>query len=382
MVIMNSHASNSEKLVDMHCHVGLVGDEHPHWGKMSEWYRHQAVYRIFLIYGRIKADQVSDRTLRDATERAIDDSEVDHVVGLALDPVYDQNGQRREDLSHMWVDSDYILDLRQSLGDKVLLGASVHPYDPDFKNRVRKYVDQGAVLLKWLPSAQQTNLADERVRDALTFLATAKDGAPLPLLLHIGPEYAILPSDPRASSYDFLTWTWWDRFSNIFRGSEKWYRPDTKKIEENLRAGLGEGTVIIFAHCGLPYYAPNWLKRILEHSEFKTVRRYLQDYPADSLEGGRCYADVSACVTPFRRSYFDVIKELPAQSLLFGSDFPTPVFELSADVGEMMADLRAVLKGQWDRIVVPQDNLIDVNYRELQHFFPDHPMFTNFNALL
>jgi hypothetical protein len=366
----------------MHCHVGLMGDEYPHWGKMSEWYKRQAVFRVFLIYGHIKADQVSDHTLRDAAEKAINDSEVDHVVGLALDPVYDQKGQRREDLSHMWVDSDYILDLRQSLGEKVLLGASAHPYDPDFKNRVRKYVDQGAVLLKWLPSAQQTDLADERVREALTFLARAKGGAPLPLLLHIGPEYAILPTDPRASSYDFLSWTWWDRFGNAFRGSKKWYRPHTQKIEENLRAGLGEGAVIIFAHCGLPYYAPNWLKRILEHSEFKTVRRYLQDYPADSLEGGRCYADVSACVTPFRRSYFAALRELPAQSLLFGSDFPTPVFELSADVGEMMADLRAVLKGQWERIVVPQDNLIDVNYRELQHFFPDHPMFTNFNALL
>jgi len=213
-------------------------------------------------------------------------------------------------------------------------------------------------------------------------LATAKDGAPLPLLLHVGPEYAILPSDPRAASYDCLSWTWWDEFRNRLRGSKKWYRPQTQKIEENLRAGLGEGAVVIFAHCGLPYYAPNWLKRTVEHSEFKTVSRYLQDYPADSLEGGRCYADVSACVTPFRRSYFDALKELPAQSLLFGSDFPTPVFELSADVGEMMADLRAVLKGQWERIVVPQDNLIDVNYRELQHFFPDHPMFTNFNALL
>jgi len=379
---MDSHVSSSDKRVDMHCHVGLMGDEYPHWGKMSEWYRRQAVFKVFLIYGRIKADEVSDRTLREATEKAIDGSEVDHVVCLALDPVYDQRGQRREDLSHMWVDSDYILDLRQSLGEKVLLGASAHPYDPDFKHRVNRYVDQGAVLLKWLPSAQQINLADERVRDALTFLATAKDGAPLPLLLHVGAEYAILPSDPRVSSYDYLSWTWWDEFRNRLRGSKKWYRPQTQKMEENLRAGLGEGAVIIFAHCGLPYYAPNWLKRVLEHSEFKTVSRYLQDYPADSLEGGRCYADVSACVTPFRRSYFAAIRKLPPQSLVFGSDFPTPVFELSADVGEMMDDLRAMLKGQWDRIIVPQDNLIDVNYRELNHFFPDHPMFTNFNALL
>jgi hypothetical protein len=382
VMTMNNRASDA-KVVDVHCHVGLLGNEHPRWGKMSDWYTHQIVYRAFLIYGRLDPDEVSDHTLREATEKAIGESQVDHAVCLALDPVYDRQGQRREERSHMWVDNDYVLDLRQSLGDKVLLGASVHPYDPNFERRVQKYVDKGAVLLKWLPSAQQIDLADERVRAALTFLATARDGAPLPLLLHNGPEYAIPSSDPRTSSYDFFTWTWWDKLRNAFRGAdEKLHRPNTKKIEENLKAGLGAGAVIIFAHCGLPYYAPDRLRQILEHSEFKTVSRYLHEFPADAPEGGRCYADVSACVTPFRRSYFDDMRKLPPQSLLFGSDFPTPVFELSADLGEVIEDFKAVMGGQWDRVVVPQDNLIDVNYRELRHFFPDHPMFTNFDALL
>jgi hypothetical protein len=379
---VNSDTPDPKKVVDVHCHVGLLGDEHPHWGNMSEWYTRQIVYKVFLIYGRMDADDVSDRTLRDATERAIGESKVDHVVCLALDPVYDQKGQRREELSHMWVDNDYILDLRQSIGEKVLLGASVHPYDPEFEGRVSKYVDKGAVLLKWLPSAQQIDLADERVRDALIFLATARDGAPLPLLLHNGPEYAIPSSDPRTSSNDCLTWTWWDKLRNSLRSSQKWHRPDTKKVEGNLKAGLGAGAVIIFAHCGLPYYAPSRFRQLLEHSEFKTVSRYLHDFPADAPEGGHCYADVSACVTPFRRTYFEAINRLAPQSLLFGSDFPTPVFELSADIGEMMEDFKAVMGGQWDRVVVPEDNLIDVNYQELQHFFPDHPMFTNFGALL
>jgi hypothetical protein len=282
----------------------------------------------------------------------------------------------------MWVDNDYVLDLRQSLGEKVLLGASVHPYDPAFQSRVSKYVDKGAVLLKWLPSAQQIDLADGRVRDALTFLATARDGAPLPLLLHNGPEYAIPSSDPRTSSYDCLSWTWWDEFTNSLRGAQRWHRPDTRRVEENLKAGLAAGGVIIFAHCGLPYYAPNRFAQFLERSELKTISRYLYDFPADAPAGGRCYADVSACVTPFRRTYFEIIKGLPPQSLLFGSDFPTPVFELSADLGEVMEDFKAVMGGQWDRVVVPEDNLIDVNYRELQHFFPNHPMFTNFDAFL
>src|SRR5690606_34284493 len=147
-------ALEAGKVVDIHCHVGLLGDEYPQWGRMSDWYTRQTVYRAFLIYGRLKMKDVSDRTLRAAAEREIGGCVLDHVVCLALDPVYDLQGRRREDLSHMWVDNDYILDLRQGLGDKVLLGASVHPYDPKFEDRVRKYVEKGVVLLKWLPSAQ------------------------------------------------------------------------------------------------------------------------------------------------------------------------------------------------------------------------------------
>lgn len=379
---MNSNAPDSKKVIDVHCHVGLLGDQYPKLGKMSEAYTRRTVYRIFLIYVGLDKDDVSDRTLREATERTICESRVDHVVCLALDPVYDPGGDKRKDLSEMWVSNEYILELQQSIGDKVLFGASVHPYDPKFEARVDKCVEQGAVLLKWLPSAQQFDLADSRVKCALKYLATARDGAPLPLLLHCGVEYAIESSDRRTSSYDYLTWTWWDRLRNSFRGSEKWFRPDTKKVEENLRAGLGEGAVIIFAHCGLPYYAPDRLRQVFEHSEFGTVSRYLHEFPADAPEGGRCYADLSACVTPFRRTYFDEIKELPPQSLLYGSDFPTPVFELSADLEEVWEDFKAVLDGHWKRAFVPEDNLLDANLKELECFFDGHPMFTNFNALL
>ncbi|MDZ7289350.1 MAG: hypothetical protein ONB44_11400 [candidate division KSB1 bacterium] len=379
---MNNNPSPPAKIIDMHFHVGLRGDQYPNWGKLSEWYRTQLTYKIFLLYGGMKPDQVSDRTLRAATEKTIATCKLDHVVCLALDPVYDPLGNRREDLSHVWVDNDYVLDLRQTLGNKVLLGASVHPYDPNFKNRILKYVHAGAVLLKWLPSAQQIDLTDERVKAALEFLATCRDGKPLPLLLHIGPEYAIPSADSRTTAYDFLSWTWWDKFGNFFRGAKKWHRLQTDKIHENLHAGLDAGAIIIFAHCGLPYFAPNLFKKILEHSDFKMIRRYLEEYPAQASARGRCYADVSACATPFRRSYFSDIRQLPAASLLFGSDFPTPVFELSADLDEMLDDFKAILKGHLERIVVPQDNLLDVNYRELSHFFPEHPMFTNFNALL
>ncbi|MCI0330115.1 MAG: hypothetical protein L0196_04070 [candidate division Zixibacteria bacterium] len=372
-----------DKRIDMHMHVGLLGNQWPQWGKLSDWYRRQLVYKIFLLYARIKEDQVSDRVLKEKALATIEASGLDQVVCLALDPVYDAKGVRRPELSHLWVDNDYIVELRKELPQKILLGASVHPYDPSFKERVKKYVGEGAVLLKWLPSAQQIDLADPRVKDALLFLAQARDGKPLPLLLHCGVEYAIPTSDFRTTSYDFLTWGWWDGFWNFWRFGKKWHRPKVKEIRANLEAALDAGAVIIFAHCGLPYFAPNFLKEFAEHSDFDEVRRYLEgNLKALSGKKRRAYADVSAFCTPFRRDYFKDVAKLPPEYLLFGSDFPTPAFELSADLGEMWEDFKAVMQGHLERIVIPEDNLLDVNYRELQAAFPGHPMFKNFNVLL
>jgi predicted TIM-barrel fold metal-dependent hydrolase len=370
-------------VIDVHFHVGLLGDRFSQWGSLSAWYRKQLQFKAFLLYTRVRQDELCDERMMEETLKTIESSRMDGVVCLALDPLYDDEGHRREDLSHMWVDNEYVLHLQRELPDRVLLGASVHPYDPDFEDRVKVYVDKGAVLLKWLPSAQGINLADERTRDAMVKLATiGPDGRPLPLLLHTGPEYAIPPWNIRVKPYDFLSWGRLDRFRNLFH-RRRWFKPDAKAVNANLRHALDQGMTVIFAHCGLSYFFPyGLLGRIFEHSDFKSVRDYLNAYPATSAPGGRCFADCSAFATPFRQTQFEEISKLPQESLLFGSDFPTPVFELSAGLEEAWRDFKAVLKGDFERIIVPQDNLLDVNYRELSIAFPNHKMFTNFKRHL
>ncbi len=368
----------NDGVIDIHFHVGLVGDRFPQWGRLSPWFRRQLQFKVFLAYARVDADQLCDTKMREATLETIDTSGIDGVVCLALDPHYDHQGNRREDLSHMWVDNDYVLDLQRELPERVLLGASVHPYDPGFEDRVKKYVDKGAVLLKWLPSAQGIDLADDRTKEALVRLSNlGPGGKPLPLLLHTGSEYAIPPCDHRVKSYDFLSWRRLDRLRNLLN-RPRWLTPNIDGLNQNLRFALNEGTTIIFAHCGLHYFAGGIVGRLLEHSDFKSVKKYLTDYPATAPSGGRCFADCSALATPFRQRSFKKVAKLPEESLLFGSDFPTPVFELSADLKEAWRDFKAILKGDLGRIVIPQDNLLDVNLRELRNAFPGHPMFTNF----
>lgn len=371
--------------IDMHCHVGVVGDKHPEWGRLAPAFQKELRFKLFLLYAKTAGKPVCDDTLIEHTFKLLAETRLEHVVCLAQDPVFDRAGTEKKDCSPMWTANDYVLWLREQpeTAGKVLFGASVHPYDPAFRDRVKHYVDQGAVLLKWIPSAQHISLADHRIRSALEFLATAgPDGHPLPLLLHVGGEYANPTSDPRTHSYDFLSWSVWDRLQNLFRGKDRWYRPRLHGVHRNLRAGLDAGATIIFAHAGLPYYTGGTVGELFEHSDFDVVRRYLRRHGPQAGGPGACYADVSSCVTPIRRTFYDDLKALPPEALLFGSDFPTPVFELTPTPEERLADLRAVIAGDWSRIIVPEGNLLDVNYHELHEAFGDHPMFTNFRALM
>jgi hypothetical protein len=367
-------------LIDMHCHVGVLDD--PKYGRISDWMQRQSTFRIFLKYACVSENDVSNRTLHDAALSAIGEAGMDSVVCLALDAVYDDQSRRREDLSQFWVANEYVLQLQKDLGgSKILLGASIHPYRPTFEKDLRKAVDQGAVLLKWLPSAQHIETADTRVLDALRVTATAGHGGrPLPVLLHVGVEYAIITTDPKTTSRDFLSWSRIENARNqLRRNSNRWDRPHVSQRLQNLRSAVDEGAHIILAHAGLPYFAPNWAARYFEHSDFDVVRSLLE---SNKPGRGAFYADVSACCTPFRQRYFDKLRHLPEEYVLFGSDFPVPVFELSADLEENMRDLRAALEGNVDRLVIPQDNLLDVNYRELHREFPGHKMFSNFAGLL
>jgi hypothetical protein len=213
----------------------------------------------------------------------------------------------------------------------------------------------------------------------MIFLATAKGGKPLPLLLHTGGEYAIPTSDEKTQSWDFYSWSWRDNLMNSWPFRKRWHTPRVADIHENMLAALRAGAVIIFAHCGLPYFAPRFFS-FLEHSDFAFVKAWVRRNLANEYPG-RCYADISAFCTPFRMSYFDAVKELPEEYLLYGSDFPTPAFEIGADAAENRRDFNAFMKGDFTRLVIPEDNLIAVNYREMRTVFGGSAVYTNFARL-
>ncbi len=370
-------------LVDCHFHVGLRGDRWPEWGGFSDAFLRERAFRVFRRYAGIGPDEVRDEILLARTRETIEGSGMDAVVCLALDPAHREDGTPYPTGPggevHMWVATDYVFHLRETIGPRVLVGASIHPYDPRFEPRLRDAAERGAALLKWLPSSQRIDLADPRVGAALRLAARARPGGrPLPVLIHAGPEYGIPGPDPRARSWDFLGWTLTDRLANLLR-RPRWYVPRIAAARRHLEEALDAGGVIVFAHCGLPYFASGWLGRLLEHSDFGTVREILR---ANGGAGrrGKAYADVSAICTPFRWPFWRRIRDqLPADALLYGSDFPVPVFVRGTDEARLLRDFIALLTGNPDDVEIPPGNLAGVTHREVsQYFGGDHPMFSAF----
>ncbi len=131
-----------------------------------------------------------------------------------------------------------------------------------------------------------------------------------------------------------------------------------------------------------PLHYQEHVAGLAEHSDLDTVRTYLVRGAERQGDRRRYFADVSACCTPFRKPYWKDLAPLPNDALLLGSDFPTPVFELSADLEHNLRDLRAAIEGEPERLIVPEANLLDVNRAELERAFPAHPVLTNLSALL
>lgn len=369
---------NGNNTVDIHVHAGIVGDdEFKGLGRLSENYRNTPTFKIFQKFARLNV--ITDKSLHENLLKTISTSGLYGVVCLALDHVFDSNGAPAPAKSDVWVSNEYILKLQnnqRSEFPKIYFGCSVHPYDVNFERRVKECVDKNAVLIKWLPSAMQFDLADPRILKALKFLATAKNGKPLPLLLHTGVEYAVPTSNVKTQTYDFHSWSSLENQFNNLPFKTKLYTPRVAEIRKNIQSALEAGAIIIFAHCGLPYIASG-IFSFLEHSDFETVKSYLNKN-INATYTGRCYADISAFCTPFRKAYFNDIKALPQEYLFYGSDYPTPAFEISGSTAETLRNFKAILEGDFSRIIIPQDNLLDVNYRQLKAYFAGSPLFTNF----
>ena len=209
-------------VIDVHVHFGTP--ENPETGcYWSNRFEHTAAYYLMRIVLNSIFRKPTPEYVKKVLLKAVNTSKlVDKTVLLALDEVYDPNGVRRKEWTHLHVPNEYLVQLAQQ-NDRILFGASVHPYRQDWEEQLDFCLQHGAVLCKWIPSSQQIDPSNPQCDHFYRKLVQHN----LPLLCHAGPEYTIPTSCEQ-----------YDEFNN------------PKYVER----ALDMGVTVILAHCALPYF--------------------------------------------------------------------------------------------------------------------------------
>lgn len=321
--------------IDMHIHFGAPRDEYSgcYWSK--EFTKTAAYYAMLLLtkslFKKVTVQRVQDQLLKVINSSSL----IEKGVLLALDEVYDENGIVHKDKTHLHTPNRYLAQLAQE-NERVLFGASVHPYRLDWREELDYCLQHQAVLCKWIPSSQLIDPGHGKCVPFYQKLAQHN----LPLLSHAGPEYAIPTSD------------------------EKYNELNNPKY---LRAALDEGVTVIIAHCALPYF----YKLDIPYQD--DLDEFLKLFEEAGQKGWKLYADISAITGPMRAPYVQmIIDSVPEDRLLFGSDYPIPISGLSY---HSRLSFFAWIKflGQLLRIKNP----LDQNMRIIEKMAFDASIFTN-----
>jgi predicted TIM-barrel fold metal-dependent hydrolase len=272
-------------ICDLHVHVAGIGSQ-ASGNFLAPAFRRSVAFRWFLRRLGLPAGVTSapdcDQQVARLIVNKLNASKVDHAVLLAFDAARHDDGTRDEERTLMATDNDFVADLADS-HQKVLFGASVHPYRPDALGELERLIGRGACLVKWLPGAQNIQPDDPRCFPFYDLLAQHQ----IPLLCHTGSEH-ILKS-----------------FSNTLNDPRR------------LTPALERGVTVIAAHCGA---------RVFLHE-----KSYCQAWREMALRHERFYGDISAFGVITRVWLLHSLLRSPrlAAKLVFGSDFPVAPMPLT-----------------------------------------------------
>jgi hypothetical protein len=209
---------------------------------------------------------------------------VSKAVVLGMDGVYDEAGRLDLARTDFLISNSYVLDVAKSDPEHFLAGVSINPQRADAIDELERCAAGGSALVKFLPNAQCFDPADKRYLPFYRALARLK----LPLLSHVGYEFSLTGRDQSAGE------------------------------PARLENALEEGVSVIGAHgCSHGLFLPE--------PHFKVVREFVRRYP-------NFYLDASALTLPNRFGMLFRLRRYPEmhERLLFGTDYPLPVFAYPA----------------------------------------------------
>ncbi len=225
----------------------------------------------------------------------INSTEIDGIVLLAFDAVYNTYGDLDIKTTDLWVSNKFLCDKIKVLNTKLLnnniyhkkffFGASVNPNNKNWEKELDFVLNQtDAVLIKWIPSVQHIQV--QKV-DKEFYKLLAENG--MPLLSHVGSEYAF-PEGLKHKKNDHFC---------------------------HLETPLNFGAKVIAAHCNTPSIP------LFEKKEISEFYQFMCRMNQDKV---RLFSDTSALSSLTKFRYIDEIaKTFNPDWLVHGSDFPVPV---------------------------------------------------------
>ncbi len=297
--------------IDMHCHVigngkdimNVENDVYLYAEDNQHWFTRILANLVEGELVRMEADLNRDGAISTEEYFALlyrmlgESEETDGVVLLALDALFSpKNGELDAERTDLWVSNRFLagkvkelngrLAASGSSGKKFFFGASVSPNRRDWREELDFADNAGAALVKWIPSAQHINVADDGHKEFYRTLAEKG----LPLLCHVGPEYSF-PEGIREKSFDSFRY-----------------------LEKPLECGV----TVIAAHCASPVFP------VLDRNVVKDFAGLMRD--ANTGERVNLWADTSALSLSTRITFIpEILDMLSPEWLVHGTDFPIPI---------------------------------------------------------
>lgn len=170
----------------MHVHVAGLG------AKGSGCYVSKPLREDLRFDHYLKAFSVSSEELKEQGDSVLfkklsatikDARFVDAAIVLALDGVVNEKRQLDLNQTEVYIPNDFVAQETKKY-DNLYFGASINPYRSDALDRLTLVKQQGAKLVKWIPSIQMIDPGDARLVPFYQKLKQLR----IPLLTHTGRE--------------------------------------------------------------------------------------------------------------------------------------------------------------------------------------------------
>ncbi|NOQ78686.1 MAG: amidohydrolase family protein [Gammaproteobacteria bacterium] len=302
-----------KNIVDVHVHVAGLG-----YGDsgcfVSEQMRNNIRFPFYLWAMGVTEEELmkhGDQILFKKLSNQIAQSEtIKQSVILALDGYVDLDGQLNRTETQLFIPNDYVAK-QTALYDNLLFGASVNPNRKDALQRLQKVKEQGALLIKWIPSIMNIDPSNPDYIPFYKMMAKLN----IPLLTHTGMEKS---------------------FANA---------RDELADPNRLKLPLEHGVTVIAAHIATTGKSEG-------EDNFTRILPMIRNYP-------NLYVDVSSLTQINKLNYLSraLKEEGLTKKMIYGTDWPLQFFPLISPwyhinhISFKDAYTIGGIKNQWDRDV-------------------------------